>query len=173
MINFQKSHWNQNWNNSLYEFFIYLFIFLDVLWCMHLRTSGHKNGFLMSCIMHMWVWDSLLFLSERSAVDRQSQGQFLTLSPRFVCGIPGMCRNVGSDRWRGPPQQKIPRYNPKGPSPLLSPSFSSLAILFTSTLHPAWSLSFKFSFALCLKNEFQETALLFSLCTRWAQEAER
>lgn len=79
---------------------------------------------------------ALQFLSERSAVDRQSQGQFLALSPRFVCGVPGMCRNVGSDRCRGPPQRQTPRHNPKPafhPSP---PSFSPSTSLSASTLHP-------------------------------------
>lgn len=54
----------------------------------------------------IYVHGSLKSLSERSAVDRQSRGQFLALSPRFVCGIPGMHRNVGSDRWRGPPHKQ-------------------------------------------------------------------
>lgn len=40
-------------------------------------------------------------------------------------------------------------------------------------LHPACSFSFKFPFTLRLKNECQETTLLFSLCTRWAEEKGR
>lgn len=100
----------------------------------------------------------LQFLSERSAVDRQSQGQFLALSPRFVCGIPGMCRNVGSDRWRGPPQRQTPRHNLLLLLPPPLPPLSLHQLVFPPQ---HYSLSFKFPLALRLKNECQETALRF------------
>lgn len=45
---------------------------------------------LSSCIVHIWEGVPCNFLSERSAVDRQSRDQFLASSARFVCGIPGM-----------------------------------------------------------------------------------
>lgn len=90
--------------------------------CWHVRVCACARSFVcFSCVFlyHAHVsMGPLQFLSERSAVDRQSQGQFLALSPRFVCGIPGMCRNVGSDRWRGPPQRQTPRHKPKPPFPL-------------------------------------------------------
>lgn len=47
-----------------------------------------------ACDAHVTL-GPLQVLSERSAVDRQSGGQFLALSPCFVCWSAGMFRNVG------------------------------------------------------------------------------
>lgn len=47
-----------------------------------------------ACDAHVTL-GPLQVLSERSAVDRQSGGQFLALSPCFVCWSAGMLRNVG------------------------------------------------------------------------------
>lgn len=106
--------------------------FLYMCSCVYVYVHAPGHACVFSCVLLYHAHMSkgpLQFLSERSAVDRQSQGQFLALSPRFVCGIPGMCRNVGSDRWRGPPQRQTLRHNPKPPSypfpPLfLSPNYS-------------------------------------------------
>lgn len=87
-------------------------------------------------------------LSERSAVDRQSRGQFLALSPCFVCGTTGMFRNVGSDRWRGPSKRQPPQTQPLPPLSIVPPA-------------PALSQVF---LARRLKNEYQETSIFFSLC---------
>lgn len=123
----------------------------------YVHASGHVCVFLC---FHVSM-GPLQFLSERSAVDRQSQGQFLALSPCFVCGIPGMCRNVGSDRWRGPPQRQTPRHNPP-------PSLHQLVF---PPQH--YSLSLKFPLVLRLKNECQETApCFFSLYMVSGEEME-
>lgn len=129
-------------------------VYVCVYMCMHLVMHVFFCVYLYHAHVSM---GPLQFLSERSAVDRQSLGQFLALSPCFVCGIPGMCRNVGSDRWRGPPQRQTP---PDTTPSCLFPHFLPL----NSFHSPACSHSFKFSLAPCLKNECQETTLFFSLC---------
>lgn len=99
-----------------------------------------------ACDAHVTL-GPLQVLSERSAVDRQSGGQFLALSPCFVCRSAGMFRNVGLGQVGevpgrdSHPRQKPPPHPPP-PSILLFPASFSCSHCLSGNFHlllsPRW-----------------------------------
>lgn len=140
------------------------------IFCMCVRVHPHPPGHacvfrVSSCIMHMWVWvprnfyQKDLLLTARAKASSWPSHHALSVGS-LECA--GMWAPTGGEvllRDRHPDTTLNP----------LSPSFSH-SLSSSTSLPPPCSLSFKFPLTLCLENECQETALLFSPCTWGAEE---